>query len=341
MRQTALITALAVMAMVTGAIAQTPQQAAEWQKVIDAAKAEGKVTMYSGQVGVPYHHEIAKLFTAKYGIPVETLEARASELQERIRLEQVTNRVKGDFSHNGGSSAVLLERMGTFQEHGYLPNLEKLQDRFKSSGRQFSFFVQRMGIAVNTRIPEAERPKGWLDLLNPRWKGRILSDDFRALGSGSAFFNVTYRFLGREFLEKLATQNIVFSRAVRDSPRRVARGEYDIYIPLSLPETLLNEGLPLQTIIPQEGTPYVTYDAAVFTGAPHPNAARLLLDFFISEEAQMIYVRSGRGPTIKGLDDKVPENVAPLIRQGKLMDKPDADRTEELLKLAEQMYKGP
>jgi iron(III) transport system substrate-binding protein len=337
--------ALAAAATLLGAAATasaqqpTSEQAAEWEKVIAAAKAEGTVTLYSGHVGVTFHSDIAKSFEKKYGIKVQVLEARASELQERIRTEQTTNRVAGDVSHNGGSSSVNLQRAGFYQEHGYLPNAGKLKSEFKSNGYQLPIFVQSYGIAVNSKLVKKEDwPRSWLDLADPKWKGKILADDFRALGGGSAYFNVAYRRLGKEFHEKLAQQGLVFSRQVRENPRRVARGEFLIYMPFVLADTLIHEGLPLQAITPDEGNPYVTYDVAVFTNAPHPNAARLLANHFLEEESQLVYVLSARTHTIVGLDDKVPKELEPLVN-AKLMGAPDPEFNAGSMKIASEILK--
>jgi iron(III) transport system substrate-binding protein len=336
-----LAAALAVLTAAVTASAQqpAPDQTAEWERVVAAAKKEGTVTLYSGHVGVSYHSDVAKTFERKYGIKVQVLEARASELQERIRTEQTTNRVAGDVSHNGGSSSVNLQRAGYYQPHGYLPNAARLKSEFKSNGYRIPLFVQSYGIVVNSRLVKKEDwPKSWLDLADPKWKGKILADDFRALGGGSAYFNVAYRKLGKEFHEKLAQQRVVFSRQVRENPRRVARGEHLIYMPFVLADTLIHEGLPLQAITPAEGNPYVAYDVGVFANAPHPNAARLLVNHFFEEESQMIYVRSGRTHTIMGLDDKVPKEVEPLVN-AKLMGAPDPDFNAASMKIASELFK--
>jgi ABC-type Fe3+ transport system substrate-binding protein len=317
----------------------TPEQAAEWEKVVAAARKEGTVTIYSGHVGVSFHSDIGKSFEKKYGIKVQVLEARASELWERIRTEQTTNRVAGDLSHNAGASAISLRRAGFYQKLGYIPNADKLKSGFENNGYQLPIFVQSYGIAINSRLVKKEDwPKSWLDLADPKWKGKILADDFRALGGGSAYFNVAYRKLGKEFHEKLAQQGVVFSRQVRDNPRRVARGEFLIYMPFVLADTLLHEGLPLQAITPEEGNPYVTYDVAVFSNAPHPNAARLLANHFLEEESQMVYVRSARTHTIVGLDSKVPKELEPLIN-AKLMGASDPDFSAASMKIASEMFK--
>jgi len=311
----------------------------DWSKVVEAAKKEGRVVIYSSHVGVPYHPEIGKLFEKKYGIAVEVLDARASEMRERIRTELATGRVNGDLSHNGGSTNTLMARQGLLQPHGYMPNLQRLAPQFVRQGIQVPVFVQSYGIAVNPKlVPEAERPKSWFDVTDPKWKGKILSDDMRALGGGSALFGVTYDALGREFHEKLAKQELHFSRSIRENPRRVARGEFAIYIPFSLSDVLIHKGLPLVPITPKEGNPYITYDVAVLKDAPHPNAARLLADFFLTEEAQMVYVKSGRSPTITGLEGRVPAELDEIVN-AKLMGTVNPDRQEELLQIAKEIYR--
>ena len=154
--------AAAALALLASSMAhsQTPEQQAEWDKVVEAAKKEGTVTLYSGQLGVPYHPEIARLFTEKYGIGVEILEGRASEILERIRTEQTTNRVVGDFSHSGGFSSYSMEKQGFYQPHGWLPNAEKLKEGFETDGTRVPIYLQPYGIlAIPTSCPKMSGPK--------------------------------------------------------------------------------------------------------------------------------------------------------------------------------------
>ena len=64
------------------------QDDAEWQKVIDAAKKEGKITLYTASIGSPFQKEVIQRFEKTYGIRVEAFEARASEVRERVRIER-------------------------------------------------------------------------------------------------------------------------------------------------------------------------------------------------------------------------------------------------------------
>jgi len=83
-------------------------EVAGWDSVITAAKAEGGLVLYTALLGVPSTKAIARAFEAKYGIPVQVLEARASELRERIRTEQAAGRYLGDVMFNSENQALIL-----------------------------------------------------------------------------------------------------------------------------------------------------------------------------------------------------------------------------------------
>jgi iron(III) transport system substrate-binding protein len=318
--------------VIAAGLAAESSQAPDWQKVVEAAKREGKVVVYSALVGAPSTDTIAKAFEARYGIPVETLEARASELLERVRTEQASGRALGDVSYNGSSATERQMLDGVFVPHGSLPGVSRLTAPFTGDGTRAPAFVIHFGILVNTELVKPQdRPRAWKDLLDPRWKSRILADDVHPVGSGSLFFQVVYEKLGRAFHEKLALQDPSFTRDPRGSQRRVARGEYPIFIPSSLAARKELEGLPLETIVPEEGAVYVLYQTAVFKSAPHPNAARLFVDFLLSDEAQSIYAADGYGPVIEAGQKKTAR--PPLLGTSNLA------TMSEMAALARQIYK--
>ena len=330
---------LAALAPLTLAARSAAAQTDDWKKVVDGARKEGKVVMYSGAVGNPMSPKIATAFEAKYGVRLELLEARASELRERVRTEQVSGRVLGDVSHNGSTTTSLQAAEGVFQPYGALPNAGRPVAPFKADALRVPVYVITWGMLVNTEmVKPADEPKSWQDLLAPRWKGQILADDVRALGGGAVFFMVTYQHLGREYHEKLARQQPHMNRELRGNYRRVARGEYPIFVPFTLADVLDLKDLPVKHVIPAEGCPYVRFDGAIFKGAPHPNAARLLMDFFLGDEVQGIYAAFGFRPVVGGLDGKAPAEARGIL-QAKLLGTTDAKLQDEMLKTATQIYK--
>jgi iron(III) transport system substrate-binding protein len=310
----------------------------DWKKVIDAARKEGKVVVYNG-AGTPALPKALAAFEGKYGIRTELLEARASELRERIRTEQAAGKVLGDVSHNGSTTTALQLAEGTFVPYGALPSAQRPVAPFTADGTRVPIYVIQYGILVNTEmVKPAEEPKSWKDILHPRWKGKILSDDMRALGGGAVFFMVMLQKFGKEFHDKLAAQQPQMNRDLRGNYPRIARGEFPLYVPFTLPDALELKGLPVKAILPEEGCPYVRFDGAMFKGAPHPNAARLLLDFFLGEESQLVYGNLGFVMTIGGLEGKVPPEARALSHT-RLLGTTDPKLQDEMLKLARTIYK--
>jgi iron(III) transport system substrate-binding protein len=311
---------------------------AQWQQVVDAAKKEGTVVFYSAAVGAPATAKIQTAFKAKYGITMEVLQARSSELTERIRTEQVSGKRLGDVSHNGASVTERQLADGVFMPYGALPNAARLASQFPTDGSRVPVYVIHFGILTNTSLVKtSDEPKSWQDLLDPKWKGKILSDDMRALGSGSALFTATYEKLGRQFHERLAAQQLEFTRDVRGSQRRIARGEYPLFIPFNVADILTLKGLPVKFIVPSEGAVYVVFDCAILKGAPHPNAARLLVDFMLSDEVQLIYASTGYGMTVGGLESKLSLEMRQLSSV-KLLGTSVMKLQDKMLELAQQIY---
>lgn len=311
----------------------------EWNKVVADAKKEGHVVLYSAFVGLAAHQDLKKDFEASYGITVDILEARASEVRERIRIEQAAGRFAADVSENGRTTTTLqIAQDHVFDPFGPLPSLGHLKPEFRGDDIRLPVFAIVYGILASTRLVKPEdEPKSWLDLADAKWKGKILSDDFRALGGGGVLFYVLEEHFGRDFHEKLAQQDIKFSREIPANERRIARGELPLYLPVSLTSIPELKGLPVKFIAPKEGLPYIGYDLALLKNAPHPNAARLLMEHYLGQKMRQGFANLGLLPVTSDTLSQLDPAVADL-QKSKLLGTTDAARMDKMLALAKQIY---
>ena len=330
---------LAAIALFAGAAVPASAQDASWDAVVAAAKQEGKVVVYNMALGAPYFQAVIKSFEKTYGIPVESLDLRASELVERIRTEQAAGRYLGDAEIV--STTMIEEQLknGDFiQKLPPIPNAANLRPPFKTTDFSVPAYVQPMGILINTKlVKDADVPTSWNDLNAPKWKGKLLSDDMRPLGSGNTLFAILQKSMGADFNEKLAEQKPVFSRDMRNDARRVARGEYPIYITQVFAFASDLKGLPVKVVVPKEGAPYAQMDMAMLNSAPHPNAARLFIQHFLSVDSQALYANAWMLPVVQGAAERANPDAQPYAN-AKLMGPAKLSERADMMALARKLY---
>ena len=333
-----LATALVMFGLVAMQGASAQEQ--DWDKVVAAAKKEGTVSVYHAQLGAPHWKLVVQNFEKIYGIKVQEFDARASEITERIRTEQTSQRYVADIEFHGDTSILLQRQTDFIAEHGGVPNMKNLRPPFVANSHSIPAWVQVVCTLVNTsQVKPADEPKTWKDLLDPKWKGKILTDDMRAAGSGQTVFAVLYKNYGQDFLEKLKAQEMGVGRDLQENSRRVARGEYAIFINQIIAFASPLKGLPAKVAVMEDGCPFTPIQGAILKGAPHPNAARLFMNHLISKQSQVIYAKAWMGVVTTGVEDELTEPDAKRFAQVKLMGSIPLEDREPMLKRATEMFK--
>ena len=291
-------TALAASAAFATRVAAAPAAEAVTPALIEAAKKEGKVVWYTS-IDLAVAERLAKSFEAKYqGVAVRVERSGAERVFQRIGQEYSSNiRAVDVVNSSDASHFVAWKRDGWLAP--YVP--EDVAKFFPAEHRDPDglFATCRVTLSVigyNTTLVKAEdAPKSFADLLDPKWKGKIVKAHPGYSGGTMTATYQTARDLGWEFFEKLARQNVMQVQSMTDPPKKLALGERAVmsdgaeYVLALLKE----DGKPVEPVYAVEGSPLINGPNGIFKGAPNPNAARLFQSYSFSPQAQQLIIDVG------------------------------------------------
>jgi iron(III) transport system substrate-binding protein len=290
------------------AAAPRPEWQAQWDEVVAAAKREGEVVV-AAPPGNDARDALTEAFQQKYGITATVMGLLGRELAPRVANERTAGQYRWDVFINGTTTALKnMIPLGAFDPLEPALILPEVKDPknwreglvFADVNRSVLVMTpfQRGTIFVNTNMLKPEEITSYRDLLDPRWKGRIVIDDPRAAGPGQATFLFMYRHpdLGPDFLRALARQDLVLLRDRSQEVDAVGVGRYPILLGGSdhTVEDRVARGAPIAVVEPpklKEGSDVSPADGnvALFNRAPHPNAARLYINWLLSQEGQAVF----------------------------------------------------
>lgn len=309
------------------------------EATLKKAKEEGKINYYGApDLGIALGPAF-KLFQQRYGVEVDFTGGRGRENYDRVLAEQRAGRHFGDVMSTGPTSMHSLKWKGVLDS--YLPpNLKHAPEEFRDQDNALiPVYVNIYALLINTTLVKpAEEPKSWKDLLDPKWKGKILADDPRGAGGGNSWFIVIYKTLGRSYLEELAKQGPQFRLQYLENEKSLARGEYPLYLPALAGSIVRLKGAPVKWIMPREGASYTLISQGLVKNAPHPNAAKIWANFQIGPEAQKVLGERGNTPVRTDIPVPYPE----LLFKGKKLlgttTEDDLKQGAKFRKLAEEIF---
>ena len=263
--------------------------------LIEAARGEKLVVFYTS-TDVQVAEALAAAFEAKYpGISVRVERSGAERVFQRIAQEQASHINAVDVA-NSTDPAHYLDWKKNDWLAPYLPDdVAKYfpADQVDPDGMYATSCAWIEAIGYNTDLVKpADAPKSYADLLDPRWRGKIVKGH---PGYSGAIMTATFllaRDLGWPYLEKLAQQKVMQVQSAADPPKKILLGERAIMADGNDYNLLLlkNQGKPVESVYPTEGSPLIIVPSGVFRSALNPNAARLFQSFFLSAETQQMLV---------------------------------------------------
>jgi ABC-type Fe3+ transport system substrate-binding protein len=303
------IAALILAGLVGAAAAQTGQgRPAEWDKIVEAAKKEGKVV-----VSIPPSRKLRRTmevaFTRRYGIGVEFVPARGSASMQKLTSEAKAGIQYVDLHVGGTESAVtglLAEKaLEPVEPYLVLPEVKDPKQwwgghMWMDNAKRFIYaFVayQPVSLWCNPNEYKPAEFQSFDDLLNPRLRGKIGISDPRTPGPGNSMWSHMLSVKGEEYLKNLVAQRLFVARDLRLLGENLGNGKIAVVLGIGHSELLpfIKTGLPVAPLpYPKEGL-YTTGGNGhlmVVKNPPHPNAAKVFANWLLGRDGQEIFSRS-------------------------------------------------
>ncbi|MBI4288894.1 MAG: extracellular solute-binding protein [Chloroflexi bacterium] len=310
----------------------------EWDKIVEAARKEGKVTMYTFSLTGDIGQAVAAAFESRYGVKVEFITGVGATLIERIKTEQAGKRFIADTLDTSTTLMAIALRDGITEPAGNLPTLAQkdvwlAHPRLDDQGHLIAFDTLYQIPYVNTTLVKAgDEPKSYRELLEPKWKGKMVTSDPNTIPYLPRLYAVmvSRKLLDDDFFKGIAKQDPKMAPTVRDDANMLIRGEAALSVTAGT--TILNpfvaQGVPVKPIDVKEGAVLaMSPSIALVKNAPHPNAARLMMDWLVTAEGQTAYQKARSNLSVRtDVPDFTP--AAGRIKPSKIVVSTIADELE-------------
>jgi iron(III) transport system substrate-binding protein len=316
-------------------------QAVSMAALVSAAKAEGGVVI-DGPPNAEARQGLISGFQRAYGIPVSYVASGSSSSSARIRAERAAGKYVLDVFLSGADAACL-----TFLPNGWLDRIEPIlaasdvvDKRKWKDGHLWweddAHTILRVlnsvapGLAINAKLVGRGEVTTWKSLLDPKWQGKIIAKDPLTYGAGSQVNSYFYLTFGADYVKKLyRDQKPVLSRNARQSMQWLAEGSYPILLGPDTAEMINFKrlGYQIEAVLPTDGPSMLTGGwglVCLMNNAPHPNAARLFVNWFAGHAGQETFANATQSVSLRSdiRYDNLPQYLFPQ-RGTKYMDTSD------------------
>jgi iron(III) transport system substrate-binding protein len=276
----------------------------EWQRVVAAAKKEGKVVI-GAPPGSDFRNEAQAALKKRFDVDNEFIQAPGPNLMSKIVAEKQAGAVSVDAFLIGPCTGNSLLKADMYEPLAPAMILPEVKDPAKwfaghlwadnQTGKNllYSFVAQiTPSIYYNTQLVKPQEVRSYNDLLDPKWKGKM---SIAGTSTGVRWIGSTIEVMGREFLDKLAEQDIkVQDMSGAALAGLVASGEvplsptiFDADVTVAKQKGAPIEWRPLEPVVTTVGY------SGLSSKASHPHAALLFLDYVHSKEGQQLMMKGG------------------------------------------------
>ncbi|MGE5058784.1 MAG: ABC transporter substrate-binding protein [Betaproteobacteria bacterium] len=317
---------LALSAVFTLPTAVMAQDAA----LVQAAKKEGSVLWYTS-LALPSSTAIAATFKQKYtGIDVEVHRTGSQRVLQRVMQEAAAGVKNADVIHTSDAGHFeLLKAKGLLLKYtpqGVAPFPEGFKDK---AGFYYGMRATLSVIAYNPKlVADKDAPKTWKDLLNSKWSGKEVTAHPGYSGIIMTHVLALVNVYGWDYFRDLAKNKLHVVQSANDPAGIVASGERSVGVNGAeyFYYKTLKQGNPIKMIYPKEGVPLIVSPVAIAKHAPHPNAAKLFMEYIFTKEMQQLL--ADKEGLYTGHPDVTYPSDKPKLKELKLLPA-DADELEK------------
>jgi ABC-type Fe3+ transport system substrate-binding protein len=299
----------------------------DWDALVAAAKQEGRVTVV-GPVGDIYRLPLTTFSQAYPEITVEFEGINGSVFTPQVAAE----RAAGKYLHDliiGSPPLYDLKASGTLDPLKpvfMLPDvvdsskwLNGVERRFTDIGgtHVFAYSASLAGVVYVNRDFVPDKDLSTFDqLLDARWRGKIAWIDPTSPSGGQSAAGHLALVRGEEFLTKLLKQDVVLTKDLRQAAEWVVRGTYPIVLGANPPyfkpfqDQGLGKNIKALATESEDGVRAALRMVGIINKAPHPNAAKLYINWLLSKDAQLTLAKSTTENSAR-LDVKTDEEITP------------------------------
>ena len=306
-------------------------------KLVEAGKKEGKVVVY-GSLESDTFDAIAKAFTKKTGIEVEYWRASATKVMDRAVTEYRAGKPLFDVIVINDNPLQLMQKQGVFAKYDSPTAKEFPKDAIDPNlGPRYRNVI--IGIVYNKSvIKPADAPKSLEDLVKPQYRGKLVMPDPTQHTTTTQWVASLEKLMGKEkaekFIRDLAAMKPILVESLLPAAERVTTGETPIAITYVKYAYIFGQkGAPMEYVRLQKMLGDGHY-LALDNKAPHSNAAKAFIDFFLDDESMNIMAKMGEFVNRKGVYPPLPDaDKIQFVEMYDLDEKGFAEKKKEYSKI--------